>query len=141
VPCPHRTEGIKEADILKQVRIQPETGRSNDHGDDEQDEPEDAHDEEQSDETEHPHTEVPHTEPEHRRPKRKQYHTEEPHHQSGSGERHGPCSRLVKERVVEVIADILLLLDLDVPLALDALGVLGAFLLDFGHAQRKERAR
>lgn len=141
MPRPHRTERIEESDILKQVRIQPEARRGNDHCDDEQDESEHAHGEEQSDEAEHSYAKVPHTKPEHRRPQRKQHHSEESQHEAHGDERHSPRPRLVKERVVEVIADLLLRLDLDVPLALYALGVFGAFFFELGNPQGEKGAR
>lgn len=35
MPRPHRAERVEKAYILEQVRIEPETGRYREHGDDE----------------------------------------------------------------------------------------------------------
>jgi hypothetical protein len=37
VPCPKRAEGVEEAHVLEEIRVQPETGRDGEHGDDEED--------------------------------------------------------------------------------------------------------
>lgn len=140
MPGPHRAERIEEPDVLKQIRIQPEARRGNDHGDDKEDEPEHAHDKEQTDEAEHSHAEVPDAEAEHRRPQREQHHAEEPQHEPDGDERHGPRPGLVEERVVQVVADLLLRLHLDRPLPFYALRVFGTFFFDLGDAQREQRA-
>jgi len=62
LPTPKRSKTIKESNILKQIRVQPQSGRDSEHSNREENESEDSHDEEQSNEAEHAHTEIPDTE-------------------------------------------------------------------------------
>lgn len=70
MPCPHRPEGIEETDVFKQVWIEPQSWRNGEHGDDEQNQPDNGHGEEQSYQSKHAHAKVPYTLPEYKRPQR-----------------------------------------------------------------------
>jgi hypothetical protein len=72
VPCPHRPERIEKANVLEQVRVQPEAGRRGKHRNDEQNESHNGHAEKQSNQPQHAHANVPHTLSQHKWPQREQ---------------------------------------------------------------------
>lgn len=145
LPCPDRSEGVKEAHVLEQVRIQPQTGRVREHSNDEQDQPHDCHGEEETNKTQHAHAQVPHAEPELHRPQREQHHREDTHKRTDSVQLLLPLRAFVQPDVVAVVVGLLVLLDADGPQTLDALGLrvvvafMSVFGVDFGDAEREER--
>jgi hypothetical protein len=77
MPRPNRLETIKEPNILKQVREEPQARRMCEHGDAEEYQTEDAHNEEQADDAEHGHAKVPHSLPHDERPEREKHDNED----------------------------------------------------------------
>lgn len=143
LPSPQRLETIKEAHILKQVREQPQARRHSKDGNTEQNQAENRHRKEQSKQTHHAHTQIPHSLAQHYRPQGEEHHGENTGH-DGCG--HGlllPLRTLPQPHVVHHWVCLLVLLDFDGPLALDAvlgLRVVVAFMgVDFAYAQGEKR--
>lgn len=147
MPGPHWFETVKEAHILEEIREKPETRRMREHGDAEEDEPEDAHDEEEADDAEHAHAEVPHALAHHNGPQRKQYDGENQDEGADGICRVLPLRALVEPHVVHLVVGLLLLLDLDSPQALYSLlllvvvALVAGIFVDLGHAESKEGER
>lgn len=70
LPSPERSETVKETNVLKQIRVQPQSRRNGEHGNDEEDEAEDGHGEECANQPQHTHTQVPDTQAQLHRPQR-----------------------------------------------------------------------
>lgn len=148
MPRPQGTERIEEAHVLEQIRVEPEARRDSEHGDDEEYESHNSHSEEQSDQPQHAHTQVPDSLPQHKRPQWEEHNSNDNDQRTHSIQLLLPLRALVQPDIVVVVISFLVLLNLDVPEALDVLllAVVVALVsrrvaLDLGDAERKERER
>lgn len=145
LPAPQGLETVKEPDVLEQIREQPETRRHSEDGDAEQDQSEDGHGKEQSKQAHHANTQVPHTLTEHNRPKGEEDHSKDTGHNGGGHRLLFPLWTLVQPDIVHHRVDLLVLLDLDGPQALDSVLGLGVVVscvrVDLAHSQGQERER
>jgi hypothetical protein len=148
VPCPYRPEGVEEAHILEQIRVQPETGCCGEHCDDEQNQSYNGHGEKQSYQSKHTHADVPDTLSQYEGPQRKQNNGNHQQQCSTCIQLLLPLRPFVQPNVVVVIIRFLVLLDLNVPLPLDVLllSMIMAFVsrciaVDLGYTKREQRER
>lgn len=138
MPTPERLEAVKERDILPKVGVQPQARRNGEVGDAEQDDPEDRHQEEQAQKPHESPTQVVDTDTELQRPERVQHNNEDEQQRESGIQLALDLAALPQPGVVHVLLGLLLLLDGDGPLALDALRllpVLARLRLDLADAQ------
>lgn len=146
LPAPDGPETVKESHVLEQIRIEPQPRRDGEDGDAEQDQSEDGHGEEETDQTEHAHAQVPHADPQLDGPEREQHHGHDERQRPGRVQLRLPLRAVLQPDEVQLVADLLLLLDLDRPETLGALLGLPAVVVplvrvDLGDAQGEQRER
>ena len=147
MPSPHRPEAVKESNILEEVRVEPESRRHRKVCDSEENETKNAHGEEETNQTQHTHAEVPHTETQLHRPEREHDDSEDDGERTRSIQLRHDLRALVQPDEVQLIAALLLLLDLDRPQPLDALALGGGRVVvalvrvNLGDAQGEEGER
>lgn len=142
LPSPHWAERVEEADILEEVGVEPETRRNSKHGDEEQNQSENGHGEEETQQAQTCHREVPDANAHLVGPDWEEDNGENKRQSSTSIKLRLPLWALVQPDVVEFVASLLLLLNLDVPETLDSLLLLlfsGCF--DFGDAKGEKGER
>jgi len=141
LPGPDGTERVEEADVFEEVGVEPEARGCGEDGDDEDDQADNGHGEEESDEAEHGHAEVPHALPQHEGPEGEEDNGNDQDEGTGGVQLLLHLQAFVQPNVVVVVVGLLVLLNLDGPQALDALGfgvvvaVVGV-LVDLGDTQR-----
>jgi len=142
LPGPNWSEGVKEANIFKQVGVEPQSRWDRKHGDDEQDQADNCHCEEQANEAQTGHAEVPHSLPDHEGPEREQDDSNDAKECTHGIQFLLPLCALVQPDIVIVVASLLMLLNADSPETLDTLGfrVVVAFVavrgIYFGDSER-----
>ena len=149
-PCPSRSETVKEAHVLEQVRIDPNPRlRPQRYCQQKYGEPHDRQSEERSHEPQTPHGQIPYPDARPVWPEREQHDRHDAEQGADGVELRAPLAALVEPDVVQLVRGVLLGLDLDVPdrRALHALRP-GRFLLwlvgvdarhaDGEHGQREE---
>lgn len=140
VPGPDGSETVHKRNVFPEVGVEPQTRRDGKVGDAEEDNTEDSHGEEQTEEAEETPGEVVDALAQLQRPQRVENDDKDDDKGEGGVKLALHLAALPKPDIVHVITSILLLLDSDVPLTLDALSLLaiGADLgLNFIHSQSK----
>lgn len=125
LPTPHRLETVKEPDILEQVGEQPKTRWHCKDSDAEENQAENRHGKEKTQQAHHAHTQVPDTLAHHGRPQREEHDGKNTSHDSGSHRLLLPLGTFVQPDIVHHGVNLLMLLDLHGPLALDTVLGLG----------------
>jgi hypothetical protein len=145
MPRPSRAEAVEEANILEEIRIDPETRRDGEDGKTEDDQTDDSHKEEESEKTQAAHRQIPDTQAHRVRPQREH---DNSHHSSQRERGEGllaPLRALVHPHVVAHVLSILLLLDSDRPESLNPLRLLAVVVasmrVNLTDAQGEERER
>lgn len=115
MPSPNGSKTIKEAHILEEIGVEPQSRRNGEHCDCKQNKPENRHHEEQSDQAKHAHTQIPDPESHLHRPKRE-------HDDCKNDSKEPSCIEFcldlrafIEPDEVEIFTTLLLLLDLDCP--------------------------
>lgn len=145
VPSPDGPEAVHKGYILPQVGVEPKAGRDRKVSDAEENDAEDGHEKEEAQQAQQTPAEVVYSLAELQGPERVQDNDEDDEEGEGGVQLALDLAALPQPGVVHFFLGLLLLLDADVPLTLDALGLF-ARVLDLAdtqgeHAQRKQLKR
>lgn len=136
MPRPHGPKTVHKRDVFPEIGIEPEAGRDRKISDAEQNDSEDCHEKEQAEHADGRPAQVIDALAQLHRPQWIQHYDENDDEREGGVQLALDLAALVQPDVVHVVFGVLLLFDVHVPLAFDALGLLAVgpeLWLDFAH--------